>query len=338
HLRHKILHPEVPGPAIVNVAHDGSGRELEGSGRNRLTHILKRLFGGHHVKDLQFSDVLSVGRGGWNDWIEHSLCAVISEVADTSSRGDYRERRRQMDFLKTLVEPGAEEVQRRKRNTDDANVTSYVSWFFNTNHIDALPILEQSRRFAVLENPCAPMDSDFAAELMTWMKAPENIGAFKQALIAFESELATYSPYAPPPVTAAKLRMVEAHQNDLDEAFEQIFSVLTEGLLCKEMILAVLEDPSNGWDLPTGYKGVVAGEFRRRGLSLKKSVISSGQIRLRQDSPALKLTGTRETHLGANRRLIMRALDRHDEWLRCHATEKWHESADGNWNRLIKAG
>lgn len=331
-LRHKILHPGIPGPAIINVAQRADGKAVEGTGRGRLAPLLRALFGAPHVKSLEYADVLNMGKAGWNDFIEYSLWGIVNEVASTDDSISLTAKLRQADFLKTIMEPGAEVTQRRKRGIHDADVVNHMSWMLHTNHADAIALSESNRRIEVLQNPDVPIDRALVVELMACLENPANVAAFKRELIAFEgSGKIVFDPYAPPPDTPARRRMIEAHKSELDVRLDDVFAALPDGLVTKEMVNAALADLRD--TLPPSWSRIAYAELRRRSDTLTDSAIHKGQLRVTEDDP-----GVRAGFMKSGRRVVARALAHHAEWMFCDDLEAWRASLAKNWCRLIKAG
>lgn len=209
-LGNKMRHPETPGPSVISVA-DG----VFGSGRTTLGQIIERLLGPRYVKELEFRTLSGeTGQSQYNEWAATGIFILVDESSETQN-SQYKQRRNAYEFLKRHCDPRPVKRQITIKGKNNYQATTCATFFIATNHIDAISIPENDRRFAVLSNG-APLPADLAEEINTWMESPANIAAFYHDLCAVD--LAGYSPYAEPIKTTAKTRMATETQTDTDQA------------------------------------------------------------------------------------------------------------------------
>jgi hypothetical protein len=140
---------------------------------------------------------------------------------------------------------------------------SFTSYLIATNHPDALPLPADDRRIWVGTNG-EPRPVEFWEEVNEWMEKPENIGAFARYLE--ELDLSDYSPYAAPPMTAAKQAMTELAASSIDRALDDALAALPGMLLLPDQIIEAMriERDSNGYDFPDKWEAIA-----RRALQAK---------------------------------------------------------------------
>lgn len=147
-LSYKYQRPDIPGPAVVMVA-----RKF-GTGRGTLGKLIKRLFGNAYVSTIPFG--IFAGRNSqsqYTDWQVSSLMVLVNESSEAEAGlTRYSTRASTYEHLKETVDPSPISRVFIAKGRPAFTATSAASFIIATNNIDALPIPEDDRRFAVLTN------------------------------------------------------------------------------------------------------------------------------------------------------------------------------------------
>ena len=258
-LGHKIEHPADRGPGIIMVANNQYG-----TGRGTLTALLREVFTEQYVQNINFA-TLSGGtyQAQYNDWQIDNLVVVVDEAQEvTASVGRWQTRNNAYEKLKETVDPGNHHIHVVRKGSKNTPGKTFASIIVMTNHADALALPMNDRRFFVCENG-QPMPDAYWAEVRAWMAAPENVGAFVEAVRAVDRS--DYHPFAPPIMTASKADMADASSSELDRIMAEVMKPFVNTLLCKDQILLAVEDyiGDSTADVPDDWKRVVERMFIR---------------------------------------------------------------------------
>lgn len=248
-LSYKLQYPFVPGPAVILVS------PSFGTGRGMLAELLAALFGRRYVKSIPFHMVSGKSyQSQYNDWGATALVAFVSESSETEgSTSTYQARQNAYEHLKALVEPRATMRMFVRKGEPNYEAMSFASLFVATNHRDAIPLPPNDRRFGVLTNDLPPQPQEYWEGLQLWMEDPLNVGAFYRELVAVD--LAGYSPFVAPPVTAGKLAMADAALSDLDRAYAAAMDALGDVFVPDQVIKAMRAAAADqGLDMPDRWQ------------------------------------------------------------------------------------
>lgn len=218
-LAHKVLHPYIPGPAVVMVA------RKQGTGRGTLGEIITALLGRAYVKQLPFHMFAGKSyQSQYDDWGAAALMVIVTESAESNGGSMYSNKKDTYEHLKEKIEPKSVERTYVTKGTKAFTARHFTSYFIATNNIDALPIPAEDRRAGVIANGEPNTDPAYWEKLNAWLNNPANIAAFAHWLEAFD--LSDYSPYTAPLMTETKATMVEMGGTDIDRglalALEQL--------------------------------------------------------------------------------------------------------------------
>jgi len=210
-LAHKIIHPYVPGPAVLMVA-----RQF-GTGRGTLGVLVGKLLGADYVTQLPFHMFAGKSyQSQYDDWGAETLMAVVTEASEAGEASRYAAKADTYTHIKSLIEPRAV-MRKYVSKKQHFKALSFTSYLIATNDVDALPIPANDRRFAVLSNGEAA-DPEFWIEINRWMDNPANIAAFHEYLMTYDLE--GYSPYEAPPRTEAQIMMAEMGRSAIDRCVD----------------------------------------------------------------------------------------------------------------------
>lgn len=257
-LAHKYRFPAVPGPAVIMVA-----RQF-GSGRGTLATLLGRLLGQRYVKTLPFEILAGKSyQAQYTDWGAETLIAVVNESAETDGASSWTTKKNTYEHLKALVEPRPAPRFFVRKGEASFTALSFTSYIIATNHVDALPIPEEDRRFAVLANG-EPREREYWERLNAWMEDDANVAAFGEWLRTVS--LDDYSPFVAPPMTAAKAAMADESTSDIERGLELALKNAAGEVFVPAQILTLMRRAvqEEGLDYPDKWPPIAKRLLRAR--------------------------------------------------------------------------
>lgn len=257
-LAHKLLRPDVPGPAVVMVAPDAYG-----TGRGTLFKLLRRMFGRRYVVSVDFNTLAGkTSQSQYNEWRTDSLLVTVNEAQDTTGGSRWQARNSAYEHLKDIIDPGEQYLNVVRKGVRNTQGQSFASVIVASNHGDALVIPENDRRIAVLENG-SPQSADYWEGIHRWIDMPDNVSAFVRAVR--QTDLCGFNAFSAPPMTRAKADMIEAGASDLDRAVAQIIEEMPGKLVTKEQVILRLEDyvVTHSVEFPEGWVKTAEAIMRR---------------------------------------------------------------------------
>lgn len=214
---YKMQHPWEPMYTLMMAAPNAFG-----TGRGTLGVILGRLLGEEYYQEVGFDEL--TGRSSAARWtaaaIADKLLIMVHEAAGDDEGQRLSVRTAGYERLKLILDPDAEALRTREAKGEmPYQARSATSCIILTNH--ANPIRFPSggeRRIAVVRNGDTRMSRVQRDVVRTWARDPANIGALWRELRSMKIA-AAFDPQEPP-MSAAKLEMVELSKTDLDVAWE----------------------------------------------------------------------------------------------------------------------
>lgn len=143
----KAQRPWVIGCGVLMVA------SIQGTGRGTLFDMLGAVFGPRNVSPVSSVELLGGGgQGQYNGWLSDSVLVTCDEVMAGDDGGGSMtwKRRESYERLKQYTDPRRREVLIRKKNVNAYTAEIFASMLLATNHLNALPLTVDDRRFAVL--------------------------------------------------------------------------------------------------------------------------------------------------------------------------------------------
>jgi hypothetical protein len=216
-IAYKMQHPWEPMYTLMMAAPNAFG-----TGRGTLGVILGRLLGEEYYQEVGFDEL--TGRSSAARWtaaaIADKLLIMVHEAAGDDEGQRLSVRTAGYERLKLILDPDAEALRTREAKGEmPYQARSATSCIILTNH--ANPIRFPSggeRRIAVVRNGDVRMTRPQRDVVRTWARDPANIGALWRELRSMKIA-AAFDPQEPP-MSAAKLEMVELSKTDLDVAWE----------------------------------------------------------------------------------------------------------------------
>lgn len=269
-LAHKVRYPHIPGPAVVMVA------TQHGTGRGTLGLLLGRLLGRRYVKELSYSILTGAsGQSQYTDWGAKALMVLVTESLDDPSTSGFRQRNAAYERLKEIIDPMPKERQFIPKGKPMFTAVSCASYLIATNHINALQIPREDRRFAVLMNG-EPRPAWFLTQLHEWMTRPENIAALDTWLR--QVDLSNYSPFVAPLKTEAREAMIEASTSDMDEAFQAALDSFPGQAFVPEQVIDHMRRSMT--ELPHGWEAIARRMVRSSCIRIGKKDSAGYTVRI----------------------------------------------------------
>lgn len=169
-------------------------------GKNLMQRLISKVFG----KPLVASCTGKMLQKNFDDAIEHKRIVFINELA-RSDRADGYE-----NFKSQVSEEDTQFEGKGRASKEIRNIAHYI---ITTNHEDALPLMENDGRIAVLRCTSERQSDAYYKTLVEWIDGP-GAPALANVLATWEFP-AGWDPYAPVPQTAAAKAMQKAARGDL---------------------------------------------------------------------------------------------------------------------------
>jgi hypothetical protein len=149
----KVQDPRFRGTAILMLT-DGT----QGIGRTTLSKYVGDILGEWNTGAIQFDQMV---KDSFNEWVA-SLVVVVNEVKDSDSK-DHRK----MEALKNYVDTSPNKVALNVKHGFKGSAETCASFLMFSNHVDALRIAREDRRFTVLRNTDT-QDDVMTTDMATW--------------------------------------------------------------------------------------------------------------------------------------------------------------------------
>lgn len=139
----------------------------EGAGKTVFFEVLQHALGEMYIYKPKAQELPSSG-SKFNAWMREKLAIVVDEIKTD-------EKRELVEILKPLISDALVEVQ--SKGVDQDMEDNVANWVFFSNFPDAIPINENSRRFAVFYSPIqtnrhmtkAGMGKEYFDRLFNWL-------------------------------------------------------------------------------------------------------------------------------------------------------------------------
>ncbi|MFG0496397.1 primase-helicase family protein [Pseudomonas sp. YQ_13] len=181
--------------------------EFGGVGKSMIWKLLVAVFG----KPLVGSCSGKALTKNFDDVSANKRLLIVNEMT-RSERTEWYEH-----FKNTVSEEEVSFEGKGKAAKDIVNVTHYL---ITTNHQDALPLMQNDRRIAVLMCTARPKPPTYYAELRAWFTGPGP--AIVANLLRTWQFPADWNTHAPVPQTAAARAMQDAAQGDLHTLVKEL--------------------------------------------------------------------------------------------------------------------
>ena len=225
-LAYKFQNPAKRSYAVVLVAEDAFG-----IGRSWVGNIIEQALEGHVAK-ATLSQLIGKGTSAdknYNDWAAGCQFLIVDEAKDVS-REDFWSA---YETFKTRVDTSPVKF---RSNAKYGKTKDDVMWFnclIFTNHRDAMMIPDDDRRIAVLSNPTTKKDDTYYETLHRALDTEHEARRLYWWLI--RRDVSRFNA-AKPPITAAKIQMIQASKSPHDEIYEHLVENLEGDLATRKQI------------------------------------------------------------------------------------------------------
>jgi hypothetical protein len=181
----------------------------QGSGKGTLWRLIQKLWGSINV--AMPGTMEQAFRGTYQDYLYRRLYCLFDEVTYDDAGTDAGSRRKAANVLKSVVDTTSGAMQRlnvKYERQKDAVVSATMG--VATNHIDALPLEKNDRRFLVVKTG-PKLDYN---PIPNWAENSRNLGTLMHVLR--EHDISKFD-FRTPAMTEAKAAMFEVTQSELDE-------------------------------------------------------------------------------------------------------------------------
>ena len=259
-LAFKVLNPDTRGPGIIMVAND-----TYGTGRGSLVELISDMFAKGLVRQIDFETLAGRGtQGQYNEWMADAILVAVNEAHEAAGpTSKWAQRQSAYEKLKEIVDPGHHELYVKRKGMANYQGRTSASILVMTNHADSVVLPPGDRRFAILENG-KQQPQEYWQRFHAWRSDLRNVGAFVEALKHYPVE--GYNPNTAPPMSNAKLDMIDAGTSPLDRAVDSIIRSLEGVLLVREQLTRKLEIYLNqhSVEFPEDWHRLVERIFQRR--------------------------------------------------------------------------
>lgn len=196
-LAHKLVHPGVKMNTALLV-----WSRAHGAGKNLFFETFGNIVGEQHYC-LVTKDSLT---GDFNSWAKNRVFVIGDEVLSGSNRQD-------ADKFKTLI--SGTKLRINEKHQPEYEIENHIGFVFLSNHEDAIHLVEQDRRFFVVEISAGRKSDAFYQQFVKW-RDTGGCAALHHYLTN-QVSLLGFNPTAPAPTTAAKQQMIAAGRSSLEQ-------------------------------------------------------------------------------------------------------------------------
>lgn len=231
-LAYKIQKPARRSYAIVMVADKAFG-----VGRSWIGHMLDRVLQGK-VNSASLSQLIGKGTSGeqnFNDWGAGCQFLVVEEAKENMDPSDFF---KGYEKFKQMIDMRPVKFRCNPKFGKTRTDYMYFNCLIFTNHSDAMIIPPEERRICVLENPGqrkeiayydrleASLDSDEPQKVYWYLKR-RDVSKFDHVY---------------PPVTEAKMLMIEQSKSPAEEVKDLAFEKLAGDIVTQKILLKAIRD------------------------------------------------------------------------------------------------
>lgn len=237
--------------------------EVQGIGRNWMAAVFARMWSGYVALDF---NLVSAIKDGFTGRLSRKLLVVVNEIVATQVKDRYGF----VEGSKNLVTDEFIEVNPKfgRRHVEYL----VARWIIFSNHIAAMPLSDQDRRFAVVQNPSTPMAPAYYKKLYALLPDADFIASVRRVLA--ERHI-TYDIQAKAPESRAKEQVVEATRSPIDSALMEIQTDWPGELIRSSVCSPILKQLMGGGDndMHGGQLAALGHALRRCGfVSLDKKL------------------------------------------------------------------
>lgn len=157
----------------------------------------------------------------FNEWLFGRQMIVFQEMLATGRRSIYNK-------LKTYITDPVHTINTKHISLQ--RVWNRAIYVFLTNYRHALSIDPGDRRMWVWYSGMKPKPKEYYKKFYTWLNHPDSAGALLRWLMAYDTS--EFHPAAPPPITEAKRKLIEASSSEIEQFLRQAVDNQTWPMTC----------------------------------------------------------------------------------------------------------
>jgi len=180
-----------------------------GVGKTVLSKLIAHVFGKSLVASCTGHEI----QKNFMDAIEHKRIVVLNEMASSDRKDGY-------ERFKSMI--SEENVQFEGKGRASKEVRNVAHYIVTTNNEDALPLMQNDRRFLVLRCESERKDNEYYKRLVDWIDGPGPellAGVFSRWTFT-----ADWDPHAPAPQTEASRKTQLASRSGLHLFIEDLIA------------------------------------------------------------------------------------------------------------------
>ena len=166
-----------------------------------------------------------------NDWAAGCQFLIVDEAKDVS-REDFWSA---YETFKTRIDTSPVEFRSNAKYGRTKDETMWFNCLIFTNHADAMMIPEDDRRIAVFSNPTTKRDADYYMQLHATLDNDDEARRLYWWLM--RRDVSKFNPAAPP-MTDAKIQMIEASKSPIDEIYEHLVENMAGDIATRKQVTA----------------------------------------------------------------------------------------------------
>ena len=201
------------GQAIIMVA------VMQGMGRTTLSKLVGRLIGDQNMESVPF-EILS-GDGQFNEWQTKPMIVTDETLALAKDDSIYKVYER----LKEKVDTTPKKIRVNPKFGSQREQMSYSSFLMFSNHMNAIHVAQNDRRFRVIINATKPASPEYFKSINDMLDADEDKHYWARHVWRFlrQRKVKPEELLKPAEMTSAKEQMILANMSPLDVVLHTIF-------------------------------------------------------------------------------------------------------------------
>jgi hypothetical protein len=184
--------------------------KVHGKGRGWISSVLARLWRGNVAASF---DLVATLVNGFNGRLSRCLLAIVDEIHE-GGNSTYRH----AQTLRQMVT--AEERLINKKYGRQHVEWNSLRWLIFSNHISAIPLDENDRRFYVVDHDGPVRPPEYYSSLYAKLEDPQFISSLAKYLQS--RDISGFNPGASPPITAAKKALIAASMSEYDTVLAEM--------------------------------------------------------------------------------------------------------------------
>lgn len=225
-IAHRVQRPEqLPGWHVVLVA-----EAAQGTGRNWLARMLKRLLNKYVVEALPLKRILD---GNFNSELDTAIVGVVDEIREGGN--DYW---KHAEALKSFLSEKTRVINKKYRAPYE--VQNFLGVMMFSNHIDALPIDKTDRRIYVARCTQEPRDASYFDFIYTQLADDATVRALYEHLSRID--LKGFPIEGRAPMSDVKQQMIEESRSDEEGELHRIIQEWPSDIIRSATLRKMLQD------------------------------------------------------------------------------------------------